>query len=115
MKLYQTLFCAAALAFAAPASQAETEPATTAQAQAQAQAQATLLTVNVKGMVCDFCARAVSKVFGKNDAVESVHVDLDTGEIHVGLKPGMDIADEDVETMVRKSGYSFVSLERETS
>lgn len=109
MKLYQTLFCAAALAFAAPASQAETEPTTTAQAQA------TLLTVNVKGMVCDFCARAVSKVFGKNDAVDSVHVDLDTGEIHVGLKPGMDIADEDVETMVRKSGYSFVSLERETS
>ena len=66
-------------------------------------------------MVCDFCARAVTKVFGKNDAVENVHVDLDNGEIHVGLKQGASLTDDEVESLVKKSGYAMVSVEREVS
>jgi len=91
-------------------------PLTAAQAeQAEAvTAETTMLTANVKGMVCDFCARAVTKVFGKNDAVENVHVDLDNGEIHVTLKPGQSLTDDEVETLVKKSGYALVSVERET-
>ena len=66
-------------------------------------------------MVCDFCARAVAKVFGKNEAVDLVHVDLDNGEIHVTLKPGAEISDEKVADLVKKSGYDLVSIERETA
>ncbi len=98
---------AAAIALAIPAAVAQSPEAETAQPGA------TLLTVSVKGMVCDFCAQAVTKVFGRNDAVDGVHVDLDNGEIHVGLKPGMSLSDEEVETLVNKSGYAMVSLERE--
>ena len=30
----------------------------------------------VNGLVCDFCARALEKTIGKNDAVKSIKVDL---------------------------------------
>ncbi len=75
----------------------------------------TMVTAKVNGMVCDFCARAVTKVFGKEDAVENVHVDLDNGEIHVTLKSGAELSDERVESLVKKSGYDLVSIERETA
>ena len=103
------ILAAAALAVSSPSAFGQSQPAETAQADAP------LLTINVKGLVCDFCARAVSKVFGKNEAVEHVHVDLDGGEIHVGLKPGASLTDDEVETLVRKSGYAMVSVEREVS
>lgn len=101
------LLAAAALAVSSPAALGQTHPTDTTETEA------TRITVNVKGMVCDFCARAVTKVFGKNNAVDTVHVDLDAGEIHVGLKPGAHLPDDDVEAMVQKSGYAMVSLERD--
>ncbi len=104
-----TVLTAMALTFAAPIAAAQSETPETAASEA------TMLTVTVKGMVCDFCARAVTKVFGKNDAVEGVHVDLDNGEIHVGLKPGKSLSDDEVEQLVRKSGYAMVSVTREVS
>lgn len=106
------------LMFAAAATLVVSSPIAVSHAQQpaeMAQTDTTMLTVNVKGMVCDFCARAVTKVFGKNDAVENVHVDLDNGEIHVGLKPGESLTDDEVETLVKKSGYAMVSVEREVS
>lgn len=98
---------ALALTIASPMAVAQSETGETAAAEA------TMVTVSVKGMVCDFCARAVTKVFGQNEAVDGVHVDLDNGEIHVGLKPGMSLSDDEIETLVRKSGYAMVSVERE--
>ncbi len=109
MKLILTALTAAAMSIAAPAAMAQETPA------ADPQATQTLVTAKVNGMVCDFCARAVTKVFGKEDAVETVHVDLDSGEIHVTLKAGMAISDDRVETLVKKSGYDLVSIERETA
>ncbi|MDJ0920993.1 MAG: heavy-metal-associated domain-containing protein [Henriciella sp.] len=103
------ILAAAALALSSPIALGQSQPIETAQKTA------TTLTVNVKGMVCDFCARAVTKVFGKNEAVENVHVDLDNGEIHVGLKPGASLTDDEVETLVKKSGYAMVSVERDVS
>lgn len=109
MKLIKLALAATTLAFAAPvvaAQDAATETATSAQ---------TMVTAKVNGMVCDFCARAVTKVFGKQDAVEYVHVDLDNGEIHVTLKPGAALSDETVADLVNKSGYDLVAIERETA
>ena len=33
-----------------------------------------IVKIGVNGMVCDFCARAIEKVFMKQDAVESIDV-----------------------------------------
>lgn len=98
---------AIALTFSTPLAIAQSETTKTVMTET------TMLTVNVKGMVCDFCARAVTKVFSKNDAIDGVHVDLDNGEIHVGLKPGMSLSDDAVETLVKKSGYALISVDRE--
>ena len=103
----KTLIAAASLFVLAPVNIAFAE------ATEQQKEERVMLTAHVKGMVCDFCAQAVTKVFGKEDAVKSVHVDLDKGEIHISLNPGMDIADAKVEDLVRKSGYSLTSVSRD--
>jgi len=109
MKLISLALTATMITFAAPNAVAQ-ETATNSAISVQ-----TLVTAKVNGMVCDFCARAVTKVFGKQDAVETVHVDLDNGEIHVTLKAGADLSDETVADLVKKSGYDLVSIERETA
>ena len=105
MKILMTALAASTLAFAAPIASAQTETAS--------EASQTMLTAKVNGMVCDFCARAVTKVFGKEDAVENVHVDLDKGEIHVTLKAGSDLTDDTVASLVKNSGYDLVSINRD--
>lgn len=106
MKLIKFTLAATALTFASPAVLAETS------APVDALAQQTQITAKVNGMVCDFCARAVTKVFSQDDAVEAVNVDLDTGEIQVTLKAGADLTDETVADLVTKSGYDLVSVSR---
>ncbi|MCR9080738.1 MAG: cation transporter [Hyphomonadaceae bacterium] len=110
MKLMLTALAATTLTLTAPVVSAQESVAAEAATSAQ-----TMVTAKVNGMVCDFCARAVTKVFGKEAAVENVHVDLDKGEIHVTLKSGAELSDERVATLVKKSGYDLVSIERETA
>ena len=83
-----------------------------AEADADPAASAQTVTAKVNGLVCDFCAQAVRKVFKKQEAVERVKVDLDNGEIVLGLKAGADMDDETIGKLIRKSGYSLVSIDR---
>lgn len=110
MKLISIAAMAFTISFAAPVTFADQ----THQNEASTAAQ-TMVTAKVNGMVCDFCARAVTKVFGKEEAVQNVHVDLDRGEIHVTLKAGAELSDDRVGELVKKSGYDLVSVERETA
>jgi len=71
------------------------------------------IVAKVNGLVCDFCAQALKKVFKKEDAVESLNVDLDAGEVRVGLKAGQTLSDKRVAELIRKSGYSLVETNRE--
>ncbi|MEM1086255.1 MAG: heavy-metal-associated domain-containing protein [Pseudomonadota bacterium] len=107
MTLMKSGLIATALIFTVPTNLAEEAPAEQTKA-------ATQIVAKVNGMVCDFCARAVTKVFGKEEAVESINVDLDAGEIRVALKTGRDISDERVGELVKKSGYDLVSVARNT-
>lgn len=125
MKLIKTAFASVALSLLAAPAMAEhpmdhskmdhsahadmvAEPNTDADPAASAQT----VTAKVNGLVCDFCAQAVRKVFKKQDAVESVNVDLDSGEIVLGLKAGATLDDETIGKLIRKSGYSLVSIDR---
>lgn len=71
-----------------------------------------ITTVKVNGMVCDFCARAVIKVFTKNDRVDAVDVDLDAGAIIFETHGCEELDEETIRQMVHYSGYDFVSIER---
>lgn len=80
-----------------------------------AQTDANLVTAKVNGMVCDFCAQAVMSIFGKEDAVDTVEVDLDNGEIRIATKVGEDLTDARVEELVTESGYDLVEIIRPTA
>ncbi len=71
-------------------------------------------TVNVKvnGMVCDFCARALEKVFGKRDDVSGIKVDLDNSQVTVAMKPGNAIDDATLTKLITDSGYDVRGIER---
>ncbi len=70
------------------------------------------ITVGVNGMVCDFCARALEKVFAKQDAVESISVNLDEKTVLVNVKDAETISDEDVTKLINDSGYDVRSITR---
>lgn len=69
--------------------------------------------VNVNGLVCDFCARALEKVFGQQEAVESIDVNLDTKVITVSFKDGQNLEDEMIAKLITDSGYAVEAINRE--
>ena len=42
--------------------------------------------VDVLGVVCDFCATAMNKIFGKRDEIAAVYVDLDKKTLSLGRR-----------------------------
>lgn len=71
-------------------------------------------TVNVKvnGLVCDFCARALEKVFSKREEMEGIHVDLDNGLVQIMQKSGQSMDDATLKQLITDSGYNVTSIKR---
>ncbi|WP_427449821.1 heavy-metal-associated domain-containing protein [Litorimonas sp. WD9-15] len=70
------------------------------------------IVAKVLGAVCDFCAKAMNKTFGKRDDVAAVYVDLDAKTLNLVLKPGATMTDEALRKAVKKSGYKVDSIAR---
>ena len=70
------------------------------------------ITINVKGLVCDFCARSIEKTFNKTKAVENIYVDLDNGLIQLQLKEGQTLSDEKIKKLIKDNGYALESIQR---
>ena len=70
------------------------------------------ITMNVSGLVCDFCARAIEKVFLKQNGVTAVNVDLDNGRVTLDLKPGAAIDDKTLNRLMADSGYTVTDIQR---
>lgn len=68
--------------------------------------------VNVNGLVCDFCARALEKVFSKEAAVTSIDVDLDKKMVTVIFKDGQMIDDDRLKQLITDAGYSVGDIHR---
>lgn len=68
--------------------------------------------VDVNGLVCDFCARALEKVFGKQDAVNTIGVDMDTKVITIDFKADKTLDDATITTLVTDAGYNVVAIRR---
>jgi copper chaperone CopZ len=107
MNTFKTLVSAAALAVLPVAAMAAPEAPVTAEAGA-----GDIIVANVNGLVCDFCAQSIRKIVGKDDAVQKVYVNLDDGQVRIDLKPGKSLDDATIEKMIRKAGYSLVSVDR---
>jgi copper chaperone CopZ len=69
-----------------------------------------LITIDAKGLVCDFCARALEKVFMKQDSVTGIDVNLDNGIILISLKNGKTMDDATITKLVTDAGYNIGSI-----
>ena len=70
------------------------------------------LEITVNGLVCDFCARAVEKVFKNEFELKSIGIDLSERLITVQLPAGTEISDEKIKELIVDSGYAFVAVKR---
>lgn len=71
-----------------------------------------LVKVHVKGMVCDFCARGLEKVFYKQPAVKHIDVNLKNSLVKIQLKPNQNLTDTEITKLVKDNGISVVNIER---
>ncbi|MCB1652225.1 MAG: cation transporter [Alphaproteobacteria bacterium] len=71
------------------------------------------IVIKVNGMVCDFCAQSVWKVFKKYDDVDQVEISLDDGTVTVHMKPGRTLGNEELDKAITYAGYELVGVERQ--
>jgi copper chaperone CopZ len=70
------------------------------------------VTVKVDGLVCDFCAQSVKKLFSDRPEIEKVGVDLGAHEVTLDFKVGATLPDEDISKMIVDSGYTVSEIIR---
>lgn len=75
-------------------------------------AEACAVDVQVNGLVCDFCARALEKTFGRRDEVQDITVDLDSGNVHIVMKEGKTLDDAILRQLITDSGYDVQSISK---
>lgn len=68
--------------------------------------------VDIYGLVCDFCARALEKVFSKEDAVDGIAVDLDTKVVTIHLHPERSLSDNVIKQYIIDAGYNVEGIHR---
>ena len=72
----------------------------------------TLMTVAVEGMVCDFCAQAIEKVFMKREEVAGITINLDDQNVIISLKSEKDIENTAIEELFLNAGYNVQTINR---
>lgn len=68
--------------------------------------------VGVNGLVCDFCARSLEKIFGKQESVEKINVDLDEKLVTINLKDGESLDDDTITNLITDAGYNVEKIHR---
>ncbi|MBX3019717.1 MAG: heavy-metal-associated domain-containing protein [Bdellovibrionaceae bacterium] len=74
--------------------------------------QAKPIAVQVKGMVCAFCAQGIEKKFKALPEINKVMVSLESKKVELDTKEGKDMNDADINRIVTESGYEVVKIER---
>ena len=72
------------------------------------------IVADVLGVVCDFCALAMNKIFGKRDEVAAIYVDLDTKALSLVLVPGTSMSDQTIADLAVQAGYRIADVRRGT-
>ena len=72
----------------------------------------TLMTVTVEGMVCDFCAQAIERVFMKREEVAGITINLDDQNVIISLKSEKDIENTTIEELFLNAGYNVQTINR---
>jgi len=70
------------------------------------------VTVHVFGLVCDFCAQAIEKVFMDRDDIVGIDVDLDNFEVIIDLTDDSNMDDETITKLITDAGYTVNDIKR---
>ena len=75
------------------------------------------IVIDVQGLVCDFCAQSIDKVFSKQAGVEKVDVNLNNGRVTVKMADVFEddevgISDETIIKLLQDAGYEVTSIIR---
>ena len=68
--------------------------------------------INVKGIVCSFCASTIKKSFKKNGFTGMVKVNLDDQTVVLDSEKRIDMKDSKIEKIILDSGYNITSIKR---
>ena len=73
--------------------------------------------IDVQGLVCDFCAQSIDKVFSKQVGVEKVDVNLNNGRVTVKMADVFEddevgISDETIIKLLQDAGYEVTAIIR---
>ena len=71
-----------------------------------------IIDVATNGMVCDFCAQAIEKVFMKREEVQGINVDLNNQRVIIYLKDNVSIEDSEIVKLFEDSGYGVDKINR---
>ena len=74
--------------------------------------QAKPISVQVKGMVCAFCAQGIEKKFKALPEISTIKVSLETKLVSLDTKDGKDLTDEKISKIINDAGYDVVKIER---
>ena len=72
-----------------------------------------VLSIYVNGLVCDFCARSIEKLFSKKESVKSINVNLEQMLITINLKKGKSLNDDLITKVINDSGYDIREIRRD--
>ena len=67
---------------------------------------------DVLGVVCDFCALAMNKIFSKREEVAAIYVDLDTKALSLVLVPSTSLSDDIIADLAVQAGYRVADIRR---
>ena len=75
------------------------------------------IVIDVQGLVCDFCAQSIDKVFSKQAGVEKVDVNLNDGRVTVKMADVFEddevgISDETIIKLLQDAGYEVTAIIR---
>ena len=71
------------------------------------------IVADVLGVVCDFCAIAMNKIFGDQPEVAAVYVDLDTKALSLVLSPSSVLSDAAIADLAVQAGYRIAAIRRD--
>ena len=71
-----------------------------------------IININVNGMVCDFCAQSIEKVFMKRIEVKGINVNLEHQKVVIYLKKETNIEDTTISTIFEDAGYTVETINR---
>lgn len=73
-----------------------------------------IVDVDTNGMVCDFCAQSIEKVFMKRQEVKGIFVDLDNQRVIIYFKNNSTLNDKAIIELFEKSGYGVNKINRKS-